>query len=245
MTYEEKKELSKADYRAQQGIHTTETTPTTITQKHIDFAKELGGEIELITVVADPYGLYGWCSDGVEEKISNEGGDIVFGWTIWEWPKLMLTAEFHAVYKNENEHIFDITPKPHGEKHIAFVRNNQYKRDFDFDLRPRNQRIRIYEPIDVSKVVDEQIEQMSSLQRSYEERRATKKGMDIKSWMMSKQKKDDVPYLVDELICCVNERDELMDAIQGYGAIEVNGKLKDLFIRSDKIVKKLRSVRIY
>jgi len=99
----------------------SETTPSQVTNQVEAFAEELGGTPLYVPVVADEQGLYGWCSDGVREKVKAEGGAIVFGWTIWEWPRVMLTAEFHAVWRNDAGEMFDITPKPGGEQRILFV----------------------------------------------------------------------------------------------------------------------------
>jgi hypothetical protein len=30
-----------------------------------------------VPVINDQYGLFGWCSDGVEEKVRNEGADFI------------------------------------------------------------------------------------------------------------------------------------------------------------------------
>jgi hypothetical protein len=38
------------------------------------------------------------CFNNVRRLTESEGGDIQFGWAIWEWPGVFLEAEHHAVY---------------------------------------------------------------------------------------------------------------------------------------------------
>src|SRR5690242_51391 len=119
-TYLEKKQHAAMNFaaaRSEQNI--SETTPSLITDAISKFAKNLSGSKPVfIPVIADNYGLYGWCADGVKEKINHDGGSIVFGWTIWKWPQVRLTAEFHAVWESPTHDLIDITPKPHGETNI-------------------------------------------------------------------------------------------------------------------------------
>lgn len=123
----------------------SETTPSALTPIILAFARNhLGGDPVYIPVVDDSHGLYGWCSDGVQQKILADGGGPVFGWTIWEWPEVLLTAEFHAVWQNLDGDMVDITPKPGSETSILFVPDKSYPADFDFDQRPRNRRTRLF-----------------------------------------------------------------------------------------------------
>jgi SEC-C motif len=44
----------------------------------------------------------------------HEGGQIRFGWSIWEWPGVFVEAEHHAVYEPPSGPPFlDITPSAH------------------------------------------------------------------------------------------------------------------------------------
>ncbi len=76
----------------------TETTPTAITPAVISLCGSLSTEPPTyVPVRQDRHGIYGFCNLGVLEKIKADGGTIRFGWNIWEYPGLYLTAEFHAV----------------------------------------------------------------------------------------------------------------------------------------------------
>src|ERR1700761_7847752 len=173
-TYNEKKQASEDLFREEHAARESvqETTPITITSEVENFAAELGGLPIRVSVIADQYGLYGWCADGVREKIRREGGSIVFGWTIWEGPNVLLTAEFHSVWQDTAGTLIDITPKPDGEETIVFVTKHEFQQDFDFDDRPVNHRRRIYVPTDHSENIKARIAAMKPAQREYESRRA-------------------------------------------------------------------------
>jgi hypothetical protein len=78
-TYQEKKEHAAMNFvaaRSQPDV--SETPPPVITEATTEFANGLGGsELGRIPVVSDEYGLFGWCSDGVREKVKHDGGSIV------------------------------------------------------------------------------------------------------------------------------------------------------------------------
>ena len=132
----------------------SETTPASISDDTVEFCKEIGsGSPVFVPVQSDRYGLYGYCSDGVNEKIKHDGGAIRFGWAIWEYPRLYLTAEFHAVWVNGDGNAIDITPKPSGETRIVFSGNGSYSSIFDFNQRPANRLRQIYKPASRIEVV--------------------------------------------------------------------------------------------
>lgn len=61
------------------------------------------------------------CFPNVEAKIALAGGRMLCGWQIWEWPHVLVEAEFHAVWVSPEGALVDITPKQHGEETILFV----------------------------------------------------------------------------------------------------------------------------
>jgi hypothetical protein len=48
-------------------------------------------------------------------------GDQVIGWTIWEWPRVLIEAEFHCVWRQSDGTLLDITPKPVQVPRILFL----------------------------------------------------------------------------------------------------------------------------
>ncbi|WP_188063482.1 hypothetical protein [Sphingobium sp. KCTC 72723] len=110
----------------------SETSPSQITEEILDLVESLGSTPPIfVPVIEDTHGLYGWCSDGVREKIKSDGGKPVFGWTIWEWPSFLITAEFHCIWQSDASELYDITPKPKGESTILFAPDPTCSEDFD------------------------------------------------------------------------------------------------------------------
>lgn len=51
------------------------------------------------------------CFNIVGRQVEGGVGSMVLGWSIWEWPKVMIEAEFHAVWRDPDGNLFDLTPK--------------------------------------------------------------------------------------------------------------------------------------
>ena len=220
LTYAEMKRLSEKQLHHDASQVVDESTPPNISNAVKLFSTQLGGDpVVEVPVVRDQYGLYGWCSDGVREKIKHDGGSILFGWSIWEWPKVLLTGEFHAIWISPDGNNLDITPKPQGEATILFVPDRSYLADFDFEKRPGNRRYRLYRAADPSDDISRKIKSMKTSQREYETRRALKVGLTLEQWFLGKQPIDPMPSLIDEFIeVCANQETKL-DALPGYGLI--------------------------
>lgn len=233
MNLEEKKRASAvhlAEHRAQVGtIH--ETNPAELTPELVAFCAELSSDPPLVVpVVDDPHGLYGWCVDGVQSKVAAEGGRPVFGWCVWEWPGVMWNAEFHCVWESPSGELLDITPKPQFESEIVFAPDRSRGPDFNFDLRPGNRRHRIRPDVDVAAVAAGLIAQMGDGQRRYEERRASKAGLDLTAWMERKVPADPLVGLIDDVIRACGEHETYVDEIgpAGGGTFNADARLLEL-----------------
>ncbi|MGI6093238.1 MAG: hypothetical protein GX348_10900 [Veillonellaceae bacterium] len=64
------------------------------------------------------------CIKNVALKIVKDGGDFQFGWAIWEWPSVMLEAEFWVVWVNHDGQLIDVTPRGRGDK-ILFISDDK------------------------------------------------------------------------------------------------------------------------
>jgi len=64
---------------------------------------------------------FNYCLTDVPGYAWQHGGEAIFGWIIWEVPGLLLEAEFHTCYKDEDGKLIDITPKPDRERQILFL----------------------------------------------------------------------------------------------------------------------------
>lgn len=99
------------------------TTPPQIT-RHIQqlLAKVVpGGNPAYLTVQPEADAVVNECFPNVAAKITRAGGHMLCGWQIWEWPHVMVEAEFHAVWVSPEGQVIDITPKPQGEATVLFV----------------------------------------------------------------------------------------------------------------------------
>jgi hypothetical protein len=54
-----------------------------------------------------------YCFSCVRERVRRDGGRIQLGWSIWEWPRVYLQAERHAVFAPaDGSPWLDISPAP-------------------------------------------------------------------------------------------------------------------------------------
>ncbi|WP_237051002.1 SEC-C domain-containing protein [Lysobacter capsici] len=82
-----------------------------------------------LAVKPDPEAFVNECFPNVEAKIVRAGGSMLCGWQLWEWPHVLVEAEFHAVWLSPDGGMVDITPKPHGETRILFVPDERRRYD--------------------------------------------------------------------------------------------------------------------
>ena len=61
------------------------------------------------------------CFPIVDEQIKAEGGTMVTGWALWEWPGVFIEAEFHAVWRSPDNSLVDLTPNRILPSEIAFL----------------------------------------------------------------------------------------------------------------------------
>lgn len=61
------------------------------------------------------------CYAAVDDQVRRHGGAACFGWRIWEWPRTLLEAEFHCVWRNPEGGLRDIAPTKMLDGRILFV----------------------------------------------------------------------------------------------------------------------------
>jgi hypothetical protein len=61
------------------------------------------------------------CFRILPKHIDANGGEQVIGWTIWEWPRVLIEAEFHCVWRHPEGALLDITPKSLSIPRILFL----------------------------------------------------------------------------------------------------------------------------
>lgn len=60
------------------------------------------------------------CFPNVNAKIKRDSGAIVYGWAIWEWPRVFIEAEHHAVW-TDGHGLLDVTPHVPPTEKILFL----------------------------------------------------------------------------------------------------------------------------
>lgn len=114
---------------------TTQRTPPAITPFIRQFATEVRSRAEPIYLRvrpgADAQPLD--CFYNVKREVDRSGGRMQFGWAVWEWPKVFVEAELHAVYQPFDGAAFeDITPTDDPEiKRRLFIPDDSVSYDFE------------------------------------------------------------------------------------------------------------------
>jgi hypothetical protein len=98
-------------------------TPKTLTQDIHELCKTVSPATlpSYVPVVPEPYAVQNECYGNVAEKIRRDGGNLRYGWQIWERRHLFIEAEFHAVWLSRDGAMLDITPKDIPTKRILFL----------------------------------------------------------------------------------------------------------------------------
>lgn len=73
------------------------------------------------------------CFPNVRQKMEREGGHIRYGWAIWEWPRVFIEAEHHAVHEGRDGSLTDVTPSTEEDPQAArlFLPDDSAVYDFD------------------------------------------------------------------------------------------------------------------
>ncbi len=193
----QKQRLGKALHTADIEALFDERVPAEVTDAIASFAAELSPLPPMrIPLRKDDRAIYGWPADGVREKIRADGGNIRFGWRLREWPLIMLTAEFHAVWVDPDGNLVDITPDIAGEETSLFVADPAYPDQQDGDPHPPTRYRVLHQRRDRSRDIAERIARMKPAQRAYEERRAQKVSQALEDWLSDKLYPDPVPQSI-------------------------------------------------
>jgi len=98
-------------------------TPTDLNAPVFALCNELAKAIQpvFLALRAEHDAIPQECYDNVEQKIRRDGGWTQHGWTIWEWPSVLVEAEFHCVWRSPDGELVDITPKQEGDESILFL----------------------------------------------------------------------------------------------------------------------------
>lgn len=76
----------------------------------------------------------GFCFENVERKVRKSGGAVAYGWAIWNLPSLYFEAEHHAVWRNKNGNLIDVSPQMASRRRMLFLPDETSVYD---SMRPR------------------------------------------------------------------------------------------------------------
>lgn len=98
-------------------------TPLSISETITKFAQKVvpGGVPEFIPVTPISGKSEYECFSNVENQVKVAGGSTQFGWYIYLWPRVLLEFVFHAVWRQTNGKLVDLTPHPDNELEILFL----------------------------------------------------------------------------------------------------------------------------
>ena len=110
---------------------TNSNTPRTISKQVNRLISKLNLKAPPVYVKVQPESgaIVSQCFPNVERKVLSSGGKMLCGGQIWEWPNVMIEAEFHAIWQSPEGDWVDITPKQDEEQTILFAHTP--KRPYD------------------------------------------------------------------------------------------------------------------
>ncbi|WP_336810110.1 SEC-C domain-containing protein [Bosea sp. MMO-172] len=107
------------------------TTPKAISAPVLAFCRSINPDAlpVYVSVTPAPEALPSECFNNVAAKVDSDGGAMLYGWLIWEWPRVFIEAEHHAVWEKDGV-LSDITPPANGEARFLFLPDPT--REYDF-----------------------------------------------------------------------------------------------------------------
>lgn len=98
------------------------TTPQSVSPSIVSLCQKVSPDNNPIWVNVRPdrEAISNECFNNVSATTTREGGTIVYGWLIWEWPRVFIEAEHHEIWQKDNE-LVDITPHVEGEQTVLFL----------------------------------------------------------------------------------------------------------------------------
>lgn len=98
------------------------TAPQTISPAIVSLCREVRPDHAptWVQVRADRDAIMNECFNNVSAKVARAGGSIVYGWLIWEWSRVFIEAEHHAVGEKDGA-LLDITPHVNSEPKVLFL----------------------------------------------------------------------------------------------------------------------------
>jgi hypothetical protein len=185
LSLRQKRHLSKVLFGLDMNDFWDDVAPPAVTETVAAFAAELSASPPMIIKMLpfDDDAIHFWPADGVRAKVRARGGSVLYGWRLREWRKIVLTAEFHAIWVDPEGTLIDITCPANEGDTTLFVPCPGYSETDDLAQRPLNRYHVLAVQPDLPKLVTERLAQLKPSQRAYETRRAEKAGQTLEEWI--------------------------------------------------------------
>lgn len=110
------------DISASKGLHLTKPADMQSTAVR-ELCQRIASEQCPLFVPYEPLGHKPLmeCFSIVPEQVVTHGGEQLTGWALWEVAGCFIEAEFHAVWKDPNGRISDLTPRPFDMETVTFL----------------------------------------------------------------------------------------------------------------------------
>jgi hypothetical protein len=80
-----------------------------------------------VRVETRSHSLIGECFVNVRTTVELEGGQQIYGWTIWNRPGVFIEAENHSVWRAPDGALVDVSPAPDQETQVLFLQDDDAK----------------------------------------------------------------------------------------------------------------------
>jgi hypothetical protein len=93
-----------------------------------------------------------FCFQNVRNVIAEQGGEIVYGWLVWQHGEIFVDAEHHAVWRKATGELACVTPQTPSVKTITFIPDPSATYDFNTGLITNNIRIALLNDVRLQQV---------------------------------------------------------------------------------------------
>lgn len=107
-------------------VQKMETTPERITDEIMKLCEKINENQPIyIPVRPEEDALMNECFENVRITVEKKGGKCVNGWCIWKMANILIEAEAHSIWQNENGELIDVTPHDGNESKILFLPDSE------------------------------------------------------------------------------------------------------------------------
>lgn len=82
-----------------------------------------------------------YCCENVRDMVLEHGGEIIYGWAVWQHGEFFVEAEHHSVWQKPSGQLACVTPQTPHEKVLTFIPDPSAIYDFDSRLFRKNIRV--------------------------------------------------------------------------------------------------------